>query len=490
MTDVIRVLHVDDSLFDRELVHDALMVTHEGFALTAAATREEFFQCMEQGPYDLVLSDFNILGFEGLQVIEEVQRRCPDLPVIIVTGTGTEEIAVNALKQGASDYVIKTPRHIVHLPFTIKAVMERIRLLQQQRQQQDELQTAHQRLDMVVRMSPAAMIAMDRHKRVILWNPAAQRMFQWSPAEVIGRGLPIVPEEEGVEFEERWAKILEGQSYRNVEMQRMCKDGSRVYVMASIAPLMATEGKVEGGFGVFLDITQRYEAERQLAESEAQLHQLARHMSLVREDEKKRLARELHDHLGQQLTVIKLGLNEMESDLAQDNALLYQKLQGVLGLVDDTINTVRQTSIDLRPGTLDLNGLGAAIQDEAEKAERLGGLTVDLHCDINPRSLDESLTIDLYRLVQESLTNVVRHAQATEVKLTVKQWDQKIHLQVLDNGVGISAGESIQNNSPGLLGMRERVRAHRGICQIGPGSQGGTLVTIEIPLAAPNTISA
>lgn len=490
MADVIRVLHVDDSSFDRDLVRDALMVAHSGFDLTVAAARQEFFDCIEQGTYDLVLSDFNILGFEGLQVIEEVQCRCPGVPVIIVTGTGSEEIAVQALKQGASDYVIKTPQHIGHLPYTIRAVVERVCLRQQQILQQQELQVAHQRLDMVVRVSPAAMIAVDRHKRVVLWNAAAQRMFQWTQAEVLGQPLPIIPQEGSVEFEGRWAKILEGQSYTNVEMQQLCKDGSQVYVLASIASLMDADGRVEGGFGIYLDISQRREAERQLAESEMQLHHLARYMSEVREEEKKYLARELHDHLGQQLTVIKLGLNEMEIPLAHSNSPLLDKLQSVVGLVDDTINTIRQTSIDLRPGTLDLNGLDAAIQDEAHKAERLGGFRVDLHCDINPRSLDEGLTIDLYRLVQESLTNVVRHAQATEVELTMQQRDDRIHLRVLDNGVGMPVGNSFHRNSPGLLGMRERVRAHRGTCQIGPGLQGGTLVRIEIPLMSPNVISA
>src|SRR5262249_37498141 len=132
MTPAIRILYVDDYPHDRELVRDAL--EHEdggGFEVIQAASRADFEARLAEGRYDLVLSDFNILGFEGLQVIPAVQAGQPGVPVLIVTGTGSEEIAVEAMKRGAADYVIKTPHHIRRLPHTIRAVLERQRAAEQ-----------------------------------------------------------------------------------------------------------------------------------------------------------------------------------------------------------------------------------------------------------------------------------------------------------------------------------------------------------------------
>lgn len=124
MTDRIRVLYVDDSPLDRELVRDALTEDVHGFDLVEAASRDEFETRLVEGEYDIILSDFNILGFEGLQVLEAVKMFTPETPVVIVTGTGSEEIAVEAMKRGAADYVIKSPSHIRKLPHTLRSVLE------------------------------------------------------------------------------------------------------------------------------------------------------------------------------------------------------------------------------------------------------------------------------------------------------------------------------------------------------------------------------
>ncbi|MBL7996682.1 PAS domain S-box protein [bacterium] len=121
----IRVLYIDDSLHDRELVRDALQIEHGGFEIVEAASRKEFEIAIGNGNFDLVLSDFNILGFEGLQVLKAVHAKYPDLPVVIVTGTGSEEIAVKAMKMGAADYIIKTPDHIRRLPHALHAALEK-----------------------------------------------------------------------------------------------------------------------------------------------------------------------------------------------------------------------------------------------------------------------------------------------------------------------------------------------------------------------------
>lgn len=124
----VRILYVDDSLFDRELVRDSLVMEHGGFQITEASSRAEFESALAREQFDLVLSDFHVRGFGGLDVIEIVRQRDPNVPVIIVTGTGSEQEAVEAMKLGAADYVLKTPDHILRLPRTIFAALERRRL--------------------------------------------------------------------------------------------------------------------------------------------------------------------------------------------------------------------------------------------------------------------------------------------------------------------------------------------------------------------------
>jgi putative two-component system response regulator len=134
---MIHVLYVDDNRFDRQLVRDALELEHDGFALTEAASRQDLDAALVGGRFDVVLSDFNILGFEGLEVLAAVNALPRPVPVVIVTGSGSEEVAVTAMKQGAADYVIKTAKHIQRLPATIHAVLERQRLV-------EEKERAHQ----------------------------------------------------------------------------------------------------------------------------------------------------------------------------------------------------------------------------------------------------------------------------------------------------------------------------------------------------------
>ncbi|MBI4810092.1 MAG: response regulator, partial [Ignavibacteriales bacterium] len=128
MNTPIRILYIDDNPHDRELVRDALEREHSNFQLNVAVSKEEFEAKLQSGTYDLVLSDFHILGYEGYQVLDFINLHKPNLPVLIVTGTGSEEIAIESIKRGAADYVIKTPRHIQYLPLTITTVLEKKRL--------------------------------------------------------------------------------------------------------------------------------------------------------------------------------------------------------------------------------------------------------------------------------------------------------------------------------------------------------------------------
>lgn len=186
--DELRVLYVDDSVMDRELVRIALS-DHPDIHLTEAATREEFLALLPAANYDLILSDFNILGFPGLEVIESVKRSLGDVPVVIVTGTGNEEVAVESMKRGAADYVIKSASHIRKLPATIRAAVEARRL----RRERERLQAE---LDRFFALSSDMLCVLDREMRLRRINPAFEETLGYPLDEVIGRRLYQIVESE------------------------------------------------------------------------------------------------------------------------------------------------------------------------------------------------------------------------------------------------------------------------------------------------------
>jgi PAS domain S-box-containing protein len=189
-----RILVIDDNPLDRELIRDALEKEEQDFIITEAATQREFEDRLTSGVYDLVLSDFNILGFDGLQVIDAIKVRDPQVPVVIVTGTGSEEIAVAALKRGADDYVIKTPAHIQRLPSTIQAVMEK-RLLEaerwraerERRQMEEALRASEERYRTLFDSATEGICMMDG---VFLdCNEQAARLWNCRREDILGRSL-------------------------------------------------------------------------------------------------------------------------------------------------------------------------------------------------------------------------------------------------------------------------------------------------------------
>lgn len=188
MTDPIHVLYVDDSPLDRQLVRDTLERENTRFVLTEADSREEFQQRLNEGGYDVVLSDFNILGYEGLQVIEAVRAKTPDVPVVLFTGTGSEEIAVEAMKKGASDYVIKSASHVKRLPLTIEAALKNKSLEIQHAHDQRRLKESEETFRSLFENSLDAILLTAPDGRIFKANPHACKMLGYTEQEIVESG--------------------------------------------------------------------------------------------------------------------------------------------------------------------------------------------------------------------------------------------------------------------------------------------------------------
>ncbi|MBL8058036.1 MAG: PAS domain S-box protein, partial [Anaerolineales bacterium] len=253
----IRLLYVDDNPLDRELVRDALAHDTVSFQVTEAASRAEFEACLGPGRYDLVLSDFNILGFQGLQVLAAVKAVDPGVPVVIVTGTGSEEVAVEAMKRGAADYVIKDPRRIQRLPRTLRAILEQAR----QRQAAAEATARYREL---FRSVPVALYRFTLDGDVFFANPAFLALLGLAESERF-RHLPLTDLFVSAAALTDWLQRLDREGLvRGFEAQWRRQDGSVIWTRAHARAVRDEHFQVLYCEGSLEDITERKQAEAAL----------------------------------------------------------------------------------------------------------------------------------------------------------------------------------------------------------------------------------
>lgn len=242
------------------------------------------------------------------------------------------------------------------------------------------------------------------------------------------------------------------------------------------------DGKPVRMLGTVQDITDRKKAEGELRKSYEQLRNLSAHLQSVREEERTNIAREIHDELGQALTVLKIDISMLVTKLYPDHKPLVEKTESMIKRIDETIQSVKRICTELRPAILDHFGLSAAIQWHAGQFERLTGAKSVVSFEPKEIIVDQDLSTAVFRILQEALTNVARHAEATEVKVNLKLKDGKIILEVKDNGKGIIEKQISDPKSFGLLGIKERVNFLGGHIKINGIRNKGTTITVSIPL--------
>ncbi|MBU6399078.1 MAG: response regulator [Verrucomicrobia bacterium] len=227
---------------------------------------------------------------------------------------------------------------------------------------------------------------------------------------------------------------------------------------------------------------ERKRAEERLRESHEQLRALSVYLQYVREEERTRIAREVHDELGQAMTSLKMDLSWLGSRLPRDLRQLQTKIKAMSTHIDATIQTIRRISTELRPGILDDFGLVAAIEWQAHEFQTRTGIECVVTATVRDGPFDQDINTAFFRIFQETLTNVMRHAKATHVQVRLSREGDALVMEVQDNGRGISEGEISNVKSIGLLGMRERAALMNGGFQIRGVPGKGTTVNVRIPL--------
>lgn len=228
----------------------------------------------------------------------------------------------------------------------------------------------------------------------------------------------------------------------------------------------------------------RREAEESLRSAHAQMQTLSRQLMQVQERERRQLAHDLHDEIGQAVTAIKMNLQTMQR--VADTTIVQDTLNDSLGILDKILQRVRDLSLDLRPSLLDDLGLVPAVRWYVERQAQRAGLVAEVEAESVPQDLEPDLSVACFRIVQESITNILRHAKATKIHVALRQTDQSLDLCIKDDGIGISPGETSATlagrSSFGLLGMQERAQALGGRITIQSLPNQGTEILVRIPL--------
>jgi len=345
---------LEDSPTDAELVVYVLRNGGVDFILERVDSKADFTWELEHNPPDIVLSDFSLPGFDGYAALAIAQQKRPGVPFIFVTGTLGEEVAIETLKKGATDYVLK-----------------------------------------------------HRLARLV---PSVQRALR------------------------------EAQSQ-----------------------------------------TERRRAEEQLRRSHEQLRALSVHLQHVREEEQIRIAREVHDELGQALTGLKLQLTWVGNRLPKNLKALHERTRLITSRIDDTIQTVRRIATELRPGLLDTAGLIAALEWQAHEFQEHTGIPCRVRSLVKEAHWDQNVNTVFFRIFQETLTNIIRHANATKVEVRFMEMTGQLVMEVKDNGRGISEDEINNTKSLGLLGMQERAALLGGEVRLRGEPDKGTTVSVRVP---------
>jgi signal transduction histidine kinase len=350
----LRIVLLEDSEADAELIHATLLDAGLSFSMTTVSSLEGLERELSQRRPNIILSDFWLTTFDGGDALEVAKQVAPSIPFIFVTGILGEEVVIEMLKRGATDYVLK---------------------------------------NRLARLAPAVSRALRESEHV----------------------------------------------------------------------------------------KEHQKAQANLRRSYDQLRALTGHLQFVREEERARIALEVHDELGQALTGLKIDLSWLAGKIGSDR-VLNRKIKAMSSHVDDTILTVRRIATELRPGVLDSLGLAAAIEWQAAEFTERSGIACNVKIEVKEERWDREFSTVCFRVFQETLTNVLRHAEATHVDVRLAQAGDELVLTVHDNGRGISEKEIVNARSIGIIGMRERVSQVGGHVFFFGLPKQGTTVTMRVPM--------
>ena len=349
------------------------------------------------------------------------------------------------------------------------------------------LARSEERLQDIISMMPLSLFLKDADSRIVLMNQACEQQWGVRQQDVAeGRDLQHFPEEQNAGFlaadQQAFASrqvVIREELVWNAQLQE-----NRL-VQTHKKPVFDADGRPQMIIAMAVDVTDSKRNEENLQRTLAQLRELTDHQQTIKEQERRRIALDIHDDLGQNLMVLRIDVSLLHARTATTHPRLHHHAQRVLDTIDTTIRSVRTIINDLHPSTLEL-GLGPAAEWLIRQMESRSAIRywLTLDSEAPDLGLDQRQTSAIFRVLQESLSNIVRHAQASEVEVALEQDADAIVLRISDNGIGMQPGDHGKRAAFGLKSIRERVHALGGELRIDSQAGRGTALAIHLPQQA------
>ena len=339
----------------------------------------------------------------------------------------------------------------------------------------------------IVESSNDAILIRGPDRTILSWNAAAERLFGWSVQEAVGQCVDlIVPPERIGQLQPFIEGAARGESVSPVETTHLRKDGARIPTQITLSPVRDKQGNIIAHSYTVRDMSELKRKEEALRSYATRLRELSRRLREVEETERQAISRELHDRIGQDLSTLTLWFGKLAARLTKESPSAVQKqVEDMQSLLKSTVGNVRDVMAELRPPVLDDYGLHAALRQLATEFAKRSGISVELiGVDLQPR-LPSIVETAMYRISQEALNNIAKHAQAKKVEISLSEVSERVVLDIADDGVGFDAGETRQDGQHwGMITMRERAEAVGITLRLESEPGAGTRVVLEVERAA------
>lgn len=488
---VIRVLLVEDSEEDAQVILATL--ASGGFSVVSrrVETAEQLRGALQSDGWSVVLSDFNLPDFSAIEALDLLRTLKAQIPMIVVTGAIGEESAAAVIKAGATDLVTKQGLHRL-----IPVVERNLRELDSLRQYEAALAALNEseaRFRAIAANLPGVVF------QALLYEDGTADLAYVSEGSHLVLGvtadvlmshpeliLDMILPEDRKSFLATRIQAATQLAPRNWEGRiRIGVNGQEIKWVNLRASVRKLSSGVVISDGIISNITESKLAQHAIEVQQHQLRQLASHVERVKEEERGHIAREIHDDLGGTLTAAKIDLSWIRSRLGPNQAALAEKADSMEALLDSAIEATGRISRSLRPLVLDY-GVAAAIEWQVKEFRKRMGITCDFVCSREDIMLDREFSTALFRIFQETLTNIAKHAGASHVDISLEDDGNEVLLTVTDDGRGIDTHDMHKNGSYGIRGMRERAGFLGGTIDISGASGAGTQVRVCLPAKRPS----
>lgn len=471
MENALTVLYLEDDPLDAELVKHELGPVLPGSDWRHVMTEAEYRAQIERGAPDLILADYNLPGFDGLTALKIAHELSPLTPFIFVSGALGEEIAIDTLKNGATDYVLKN--RLKRLGPAVRRALDEARERFERRRVQRELDAQRTLLEALINSIPDIIYAVDRTGRALVGNQALLNFIDTSWDELRGRRIAdVLPMPKGADRRGSEDDYLMRVGRGISNQERLISRGGgddRWYSTSKALLFDPGSNQVAGLVAVSRDITNSRLLEQELSE--------------ISNREQRRIGSDLHDGLGQELTGLSLMLRGIETAITREAPQLTPQITRAREVLAQAIESTRALARGLSPVNLERGGLPAALEHLARQCRSMYGLKCEYRGALKSDApIEETPATHLYRIAQEAIANAAKHANAQTIVVSLASDNNSLSLEVKDDGKGVS-DELLQNpTGMGLRLMEYRARIIGGELTVARGENGGTTISCYCPL--------